>query len=126
RVARGRSLNVGRHDTHRPEFRCHLGQRGDPGTVNAIVIRDKDPHGPYPCKGAASAAGGPDLGCDGWVAMRIALIHNAASGRGVSPASLRELIEREGHELVRVIEHASDCASLADPPAELVVAGGGD
>ena len=41
-------------------------------------------------------------------------------------ASLRELIEREGHELVRVIEHSSDHAQLADPPAELVVAAGGD
>src|SRR5689334_24657711 len=58
--------------------------------------------------------------------MRIALIHNPNSGRRVSIESLRELIEREGHQLVRVIEHASDGAALADPPAELVVAAGGD
>lgn len=58
--------------------------------------------------------------------MRIALIYNPGSGRRVSLASLRELIEREGHELVRVIEHSSDNAPLADSPAELVVAAGGD
>ena len=58
--------------------------------------------------------------------MQIALIYNPASGRRVSLESLRELIEGEGHELVRVIEHASDCAPLAEPPAELVVAAGGD
>ena len=58
--------------------------------------------------------------------MRIALIHNPNSGRRVSIESLHELIEREGHQLVRVIEHASDGVALADPPAELVVAAGGD
>jgi diacylglycerol kinase family enzyme len=41
-------------------------------------------------------------------------------------ASLRELIAREGHELVRVIEHPADASRLADPPAELAVAAGGD
>jgi len=58
--------------------------------------------------------------------MRIAVIFNPGSGRRVSIASLRELFEREGHELVRVIEHSSDHTPLADPPAELVVAAGGD
>lgn len=58
--------------------------------------------------------------------MRIALIYNPSSGRRVSLASLRELIEGEGHELVRVIEHAADASGLADRPAELVVAAGGD
>jgi len=58
--------------------------------------------------------------------MRIALIYNPASGRRVSLSSLRALLEGEGHELVRVLEHASDATGLADPPAELVVAAGGD
>jgi diacylglycerol kinase (ATP) len=66
------------------------------------------------------------LNANGRVAMKIALIHNASSGRRVSPDSLRELITREGHELVRVIEHSADASRLADPPAELVVAAGGD
>jgi diacylglycerol kinase family enzyme len=58
--------------------------------------------------------------------MQISLIHNQASGRRVALASLRTLIEREGHELVRVIEHSADASRVADPPAELVVAAGGD
>lgn len=58
--------------------------------------------------------------------MKVALIHNPASGRRVSPGSLRELIAREGHELVRVIEQSADASRLANPPAELVVAAGGD
>jgi diacylglycerol kinase family enzyme len=58
--------------------------------------------------------------------MRISLIHNQASGRRVALTSLRALIEREGHELVRVIEHSADASRVADPPAELVVAAGGD
>jgi len=58
--------------------------------------------------------------------MRIALIYNPASGRRVSLSSLRRMLEREGHELIRVIEHSADASGLADPPAELVVAAGGD
>jgi diacylglycerol kinase family enzyme len=58
--------------------------------------------------------------------MKIALIHNPASGRRVSPESLRAAITRQGHELVRVIEHHGEASALADPPAELVVAAGGD
>jgi diacylglycerol kinase (ATP) len=58
--------------------------------------------------------------------MKIALLHNAASGRRVSLDSLRELIGREQHELIRVIEHGADASRLADAPAELVVAAGGD
>ena len=58
--------------------------------------------------------------------MRISLIHNQASGRRVALPSLRALIEREGHELVRVIEHSADASRVTDPPAELVVAAGGD
>jgi len=58
--------------------------------------------------------------------MRISLIHNQASGRRVALPSLRALIEREGHELVRVVDHSADASRAADPPAELVVAAGGD
>ena len=58
--------------------------------------------------------------------MRIALLHNPASGRRVALESLRGLLEREGHELVRTIGHCADLGTLADPPAELVVAAGGD
>ena len=58
--------------------------------------------------------------------MRISLIYNPTSGRRVSLGSLRELLEREGHQLVRVIEHSSETSALADPPADLVVAAGGD
>lgn len=62
----------------------------------------------------------------GWVAMNIALIYNPGSGRKVALQSLRELITREGHELVRVIEHPADASRLVDPPVELAVAAGGD
>lgn len=58
--------------------------------------------------------------------MKIALIHNPASGRRISTASLREAISLAGHEVVRVLEHHADTSALADPPAELVVAAGGD
>jgi diacylglycerol kinase (ATP) len=58
--------------------------------------------------------------------MRIALIYNPAAGRRVALESLRGLLEREGHELVREIEHSADLGALADPPAELVVVAGGD
>jgi len=62
----------------------------------------------------------------GWVAMNIALVYNPGSGRKVALQSLRELITREGHELVRVIEHPADASRLVDSPAELAVAAGGD
>lgn len=58
--------------------------------------------------------------------MRIALIHNSASGRRVALESLRALLEAEGHEVVRVVGHSGDAGRLADSPAELVVAAGGD
>jgi diacylglycerol kinase (ATP) len=58
--------------------------------------------------------------------MKIALIHNPVSGRQVSKTFLREAILRHGHELVRVVEHHADTGALADPPAEVVVAAGGD
>jgi diacylglycerol kinase family enzyme len=58
--------------------------------------------------------------------MKISLIYNASAGRRMSLEALRELIEREGHELLRVVEHSDDCSALAAPPAELVVAAGGD
>jgi len=58
--------------------------------------------------------------------MRIALVYNPSSGRRVALESLRELIVREGHQLVREIEHSADTSALADPPAELIVVAGGD
>jgi diacylglycerol kinase (ATP) len=44
----------------------------------------------------------------------------------VSLGSVRATLAREGHELVRVVEDKLDAARLANPPAELVVAAGGD
>jgi diacylglycerol kinase (ATP) len=58
--------------------------------------------------------------------MKIALLHNPGSGRRVASESLRKVLVDEGHELVRVIEHADAAAALAEPPAELAVAAGGD
>jgi diacylglycerol kinase (ATP) len=58
--------------------------------------------------------------------MKIALLHNEGSGRRVAVESLRKVIEGEGHEIVRVIAHGADVSALADPPAELAVAAGGD
>ena len=58
--------------------------------------------------------------------MRIALVYNPASGRHVTLESLRALLTAAGHEVIRAIEHSSSLDGLADPPAELVVAAGGD
>jgi diacylglycerol kinase family enzyme len=58
--------------------------------------------------------------------MRIALIHNSFSGRRVALETLRTLLEAEGHQIVRVVDHTADTSQLAAPPAELVVAAGGD
>jgi diacylglycerol kinase family enzyme len=58
--------------------------------------------------------------------MKIALVHNAGSGRRVSLDSLRRVVAEAGHELVRVVDHADDAGALLDRPAELVVAAGGD
>jgi diacylglycerol kinase (ATP) len=58
--------------------------------------------------------------------MKIALLHNTGSGRRVSSESLHKVLADEGHELVRVVERADDASALADPPAELAVAAGGD
>ena len=44
----------------------------------------------------------------------------------MAPESLHKVIVDQGHELVRVIDHADDPAALADPPVELAVAAGGD
>lgn len=58
--------------------------------------------------------------------MRIALIHNSASGRRVALESLRTVLEGAGHDIVRVVDHSADATQLADSPVELVVAAGGD
>jgi diacylglycerol kinase (ATP) len=58
--------------------------------------------------------------------MKIALVHNPSSGRHVTLESLRALLTAGGHEVIRAVEHASNLDGLADPPAELVVAAGGD
>jgi diacylglycerol kinase (ATP) len=58
--------------------------------------------------------------------MKISLLHNTVSGRRVSSESLLKVIADEGHELVRVMDHAGDPSALGDPPAELAVAAGGD
>jgi diacylglycerol kinase (ATP) len=58
--------------------------------------------------------------------MKIALLHNIGSGRRVASESLHKVLIDEGHELVRVIDHADDASALADAPAELAVAAGGD
>jgi diacylglycerol kinase (ATP) len=62
----------------------------------------------------------------GWDEVKIALLFNHSAGRRVSLGSVRAMLQREGHELVRVIEHKQDAEHLADAPAELVVAAGGD
>jgi len=58
--------------------------------------------------------------------MKIAMLFNQRAGRGTSLGALRQMLARAGHEVVRVIEHRDQAAHLADPPAELVVAAGGD
>jgi diacylglycerol kinase family enzyme len=58
--------------------------------------------------------------------MKIALVYNPASGRHVALESLRALLTAGGHDVIRALEHSSSLDGLADPPAELVVAAGGD
>ena len=58
--------------------------------------------------------------------MKIALVYNPASGRHVTLESLRTLLTDAGHQVIRALEHSSNLDGLADPPAELVVAAGGD
>lgn len=58
--------------------------------------------------------------------MKIALLFNSLAGRKATLSHLRENLVRAGHELVRVIENKDEADRLIDPPAELVVAAGGD
>ena len=54
------------------------------------------------------------------------MLFNHGAGQRASLGALRQTLARAGHELVRVIEDKADVERLANPPAELVVAAGGD
>jgi diacylglycerol kinase family enzyme len=58
--------------------------------------------------------------------MKISLLYSEGAGVGVSADSLREQIERAGHQVVDVVEKDSDVERMLERPAELVVAAGGD
>src|SRR6188508_1016127 len=58
--------------------------------------------------------------------MKIAMLFNHGAGHGASLAALRETLTRAGHQIVRVIDSKADAHRLAEPPAELAVAAGGD
>ena len=58
--------------------------------------------------------------------MRVSLFHNEKAGDNTSLASVLELIEASGHELVRVFDREAAIAELTDARTELVVAAGGD
>jgi len=58
--------------------------------------------------------------------VRIALLHSQKSGRRLPLETVRETLVREGHELVRIVSDRTQVLQLADEPAELVVAAGGD
>jgi diacylglycerol kinase family enzyme len=58
--------------------------------------------------------------------MKIALLYNEAAGNGTSLNRIRRALERNGHELVRVVGMNADASRLVEAPCELVVAAGGD
>jgi diacylglycerol kinase (ATP) len=58
--------------------------------------------------------------------VNISLFVNSTAGAGPEQARLRRELEAGGHQVVRIIEGQSEIFRLADPPAELVVAAGGD
>jgi diacylglycerol kinase family enzyme len=53
-------------------------------------------------------------------------MHSQKSGRRLSHETLRDALVRQGHELVRIVVDRTQALQLADHPAELVVAAGGD
>jgi diacylglycerol kinase (ATP) len=58
--------------------------------------------------------------------VRVSLLYSPGAGSVVSLRELRTLIERQGHELVRVVDTQGDPAQLLDTATDLVVAAGGD
>ena len=58
--------------------------------------------------------------------MKVSLLYNTKAGEGISAGELTRQIERGGHEVVRTVQRKGDTAALLEPPAELVVAAGGD
>ena len=57
--------------------------------------------------------------------MRISLLYNEGAGHGVALRTLREALERGGHELVQTIEKNSGLESVLES-TEVIVAAGGD
>lgn len=58
--------------------------------------------------------------------MRAALFYNPKAGKGASLEQLRGVLERHGHEVVRVRDDAGALAGFDAPPAEMLVVAGGD
>lgn len=58
--------------------------------------------------------------------MRAALFFNPKAGSGASLEHLRAVLERHGHQVVRVCDDAGALAGFDQPPAELLVVAGGD
>ena len=58
--------------------------------------------------------------------MNVALLYNKTAGEGISAGDLRAQIERGGHEIVRTVQREADMSALLAPPAEIIVAAGGD
>jgi diacylglycerol kinase family enzyme len=58
--------------------------------------------------------------------MKVSLLCNKSAGEGISAEDLTALIERGGHEVVRIVQRVEATSVLLDPPVELVVAAGGD
>jgi diacylglycerol kinase (ATP) len=58
--------------------------------------------------------------------VRVSLLYNATAGEGVPLDLIRAAIEKQGHELVCVIEKDAELERLVEEPPDLVAVAGGD
>jgi len=58
--------------------------------------------------------------------MRVALLHNAAAGDGLSPGDLRREIAEAGHELIHEIGKGEELRLPLEPSVDLIAVAGGD
>jgi hypothetical protein len=121
-VSGGRPFDVGRHDPHLAEIGSDFGQRGNPRAVDAVIVRDENPHTGSSANTRPVAA--PFLNrCSG---VNVWILCNEDAGRSLSDDTLRELVQQAGHTIVDLVTKASLRARPPHGNIDLVVAAGGD